>query len=84
MPLPRRLTSSQISDALEGAARARREREARGGREPLDDWPDGPPPAGDREAMERYLAALRQWQEAHAGPVTEAEWQAARAEHGLD
>ena len=82
MPLPR-LTRSQIADALEGAARARREREVRGEREPLEDWPDGPPPAGDKEAMERYLSALRQWHEAHAGAVTEAEWQAVRAQHEL-
>ena len=64
--------------------RARRERETRGEQELLGDWPDGPPPAGDKQAMERYLFALRHRHEAHAGPVTEAEWQAARAEHGLD
>jgi dihydroorotase-like cyclic amidohydrolase len=55
-----------------------------GGTCQLDDWPDGRPPAEDKEAMESYLSALRQWQEARVAPVTEAEWQAARTEHGLD
>lgn len=81
MPLPQP-TRSQITDALEKAAKARREREARGEREPLDEWPDGPP-VGDRDAMERYLLAFRRWHEEHVRPVTEAEWQAAKAGHGL-
>src|SRR5215469_11083620 len=68
----------QIQDALEGAARARMERLARGEREPLDDWPDGPR-EGDSEAMEHYLAALRDWHEKHVGPVTDAEFQRVRA-----
>jgi hypothetical protein len=67
MTLPR-LTKKQRMDALEKAARERREREARGEREPLDEWPDGPP-EGDEEAMERYNAAFRQWHEAHVGPI---------------
>ena len=67
MAIPR-LTKQQMTDALEKARAQRLDREARGEPEPLDEWPDGPP-AGDAEAMERYNAALRQWHEAHIGPV---------------
>ena len=65
-----------------GAANARTERLARGEREPLDDWPDGPP-EGDSEAMKHYLAAFRDWHQKHVGPVTDAEFQRVRADHGL-
>ncbi len=41
MNMPR-LTKQQRMAALEMAAQARREREARGEREPPDEWPDGP------------------------------------------
>lgn len=63
-----RLTRQQRIAALERAAQARREREAAGEREPLDEWPDGPP-VGDELAMGRYDAALRSWHEKHVGPV---------------
>ena len=72
----------QTQAALEGAARARTQLLAPGEREPLDDWPDGPP-EGDSEAMEHYLAAFRDWHEKHVGPVTDAEFQRVRADHGL-
>ena len=72
----------QTHDAAEGAARARAERLAPGEREPVDDWPDGPP-EGDSQAMEHDLAAFRDWHEKHVGPVTDAEFQRVRAEHGL-
>ena len=81
MTLPK-LTRQQRADALEKAARERVEREARGEREPLDDWPDGPPD-GDSQAMERYLAAFREWHEKHVGPVSDAEYNRVRTEHGL-
>ena len=81
MTLPK-LTRQQRTDALEKAARERMEREARGEREPLDDWPDGPPD-GDSQAMECYLAAFREWHEKHVGPVSDAEYNRVRAEHGL-
>src|SRR5260370_18861350 len=76
---PRR---QEIQDAVEGAANAGMERLARGEGEPLDDWPDGPP-EGDSEAMEHYLAAFRDWHEKHVGPVTDADFQRVRADHGL-
>ena len=81
MAIPR-LTKQQMTDALEKARAERLDREARGEREPLDEWPDGPP-EGDAEAMERYLAAFRQWHESDVGPVTEAEWRKVRADHGV-
>lgn len=80
MTLPR-LTRQQRQEALEKAMQARREREARGEREPLDDWPDGPP-EGDETDMEAYLIALRQWHENHVGPVTDDEWRQVRRDHG--
>jgi hypothetical protein len=64
----RPLTKEQRQAALEKAAAQRLEREARGEREPLDEWPEGPP-QGDPEAMERYNTAFRQWYEAHVGPA---------------
>lgn len=76
------ISKEQRQAALEKAVRARQEREARGEREPLDEWPDGPP-EGDAEAMERYLVAFRQWHERHVGPVTEAEWLQVRSDYGL-
>jgi hypothetical protein len=76
----KRPTRQEKRDALERAAKARL---ARGEQEPLDEFPDGPP-HGDPAAMERYLAAFREWHDTHAGPVTRAEWQRARAGHGLD
>ena len=78
----KRPSRQQIQDALQGAANARMERLARGEREPLDDWPDGPP-EGDSEAMEHYLAAFRDWHEKNVGPVTDADIQRVRADHGL-
>lgn len=47
-------------------------------------WTTGPdgPPDGDSEAMERYLAAFRKWHEKHVGPVSDAEYNRVRAEHG--
>ena len=81
MTLPK-LTRQQRTDALEKAARERMEREARAERELLDDWPDGPPD-GDSQAMERYLAAFREWHEKHVGPVSDAEYNRVRAEHGV-
>ncbi len=78
----KRPSRQQIQDALQGAANARMERLACGEREPLDDWPDGPP-EGDSEAMEHYLAAFRDWHEKHVGPVTDADFQRVRADHGL-
>jgi len=62
------ITKEQRLAALERAASQRRERENRGEREPLDEWPDGPP-IGDPKATERFDAALRQWHETHVGPV---------------
>lgn len=79
-----KLTRQQTIDAREGAAKARREPLAPDEREPFDDWPDGPPPDGGKEAMEHYLAAFREWHETHVGPVTDADFQRVRAEHGLD
>jgi hypothetical protein len=64
----RPLTTDQRRAALEKAAAQRLEREARGKREPLDEWPEGPP-EGDPAAIERYSAAFRQWYEAHVGPA---------------
>jgi hypothetical protein len=61
-----RLTRQQMSAALEQAAQARRQGEAAGEREALDEWPDGPP-VGDGPAMERYDATLRSWHEKHVG-----------------
>lgn len=55
-----KLTRETMRAALERAASERREREARGEREPLDDWPDGPP-LGDAEGERRYYAALQEW-----------------------
>jgi hypothetical protein len=77
-----RLTKQQRIDALNRASQQRREHEARGETDPLDEWPDGPP-EWDPEAMKRFLVALRQWHELHVGPVTETEWLRARADHGL-
>ncbi len=62
------ISREQRQSALEKAAIQRRERESRGEREPLDEWPDGPP-TGDPEAMQRFDAALRRWYETHVGPV---------------
>ena len=62
------ISKEQRQAALEKAQAQRLEREASGEREPLDEWPDGPP-QGDPEAMERYNAALRTWYEAHIGPA---------------
>jgi len=67
MNMPR-LTKQQRMAALEMAAQARRERGARGEREPLDEWPDGPP-EGDEEATKRWNAATRQWHQKHVGPL---------------
>ena len=78
----KRPASQQIQDARDGAARARREL-ARGEREPLEDFPGGPP-KGDSDSMEAYLATFREWHEAHVGPISRAEWHRVRAEHGLD
>jgi hypothetical protein len=81
--LPKRVPRQQMRDALENAARERTEREARGEHEPLEDWPDGPPPQEDIGATERYLAAFRAWHEKHIGPVSDAEYKRVRADHGL-
>ena len=53
-----RITRQQRQDAMEKARISRLEREARGERDPLEEWPDGPP-EGDAEAMARYEEALR-------------------------
>jgi hypothetical protein len=53
----KRPTRQEKRDALERAAKARL---PRGEQEPIDEFPDGPP-HGDAAAMERYLAAFRQW-----------------------
>lgn len=81
--LPKRVPRRQMRDALENAARERMEREARGEHEPQDEWPDGPPPQEDTDATERYLAAFREWHEKHVGPVSDAEYNRVRADHGL-
>jgi hypothetical protein len=62
------ISKEQRQAALENAQAQRLERETRGEREPVDEWPDGPP-LDDPEAMKRYEAAIRQWYEAHVGPA---------------
>lgn len=66
-----RLTREQRAEALEKARAARLERLARGEREPIDDWPEPPPPE-DEEGTARYNEAFRQWHEKHIGPWPEA------------
>lgn len=67
-----RPTRQMMRDALEKAARERRERDARdpaarAATEALDEWPDGPP-LEDGEELRRFEAALRQWHQAHGVP----------------
>ena len=57
------LTRQQRTAALEKAASERREREALGIRDPLDEWPDGLPPSASEEEIARFEEAYRQHEE---------------------